>query len=284
MKNKVFLPIFLVCALTSVAVYGAWAQGVLGVKAGDNFTYSFEVFWRSTNPSMTVPQEFSQLNRTISIHVNVTDVGLEAAVAYVNVTKTMRDGSQTSAFGLIGLASGNGVEAQLLIIGANLTAGDKAYPLSDPDAVKAGAAAASFTITETVTKTYLGTSKTVNHYFERINNATTGNYVDRNAYYDRETGILLEMTIEHYYADMDEIDSEHWKITQFNAVSTTPSDGTNDGTDGTNSTGSFPSWLVPVVIVVVVVVVAALAAMVMLRRRRKAEVQAPPQTPPQTPV
>src|SRR3990170_2293642 len=77
MKNKVFIAMLLVCALTSAAVYGALAQGesLLGVKAGDNFTYSFEVYWSSTNPSKIVPQEFSNMNQTLSIHFNVTDVG-----------------------------------------------------------------------------------------------------------------------------------------------------------------------------------------------------------------
>jgi hypothetical protein len=199
-----------------------------------------------------------------------------------------RDGTQVVEPGFIEVSAGRGtIDAQLFIIGANLTAGDKAYPLSDSAAVEAGAGAANFTITETVTRTYLGTSKTVDHYAETIANATTGDYVTRNAYYDKETGVLLEMTIAHYFADVGQIDSEHWKIAQFNSA-VLPSDGANDGTDGTNSNGSLSWWLVPVAIVVVTVVVVVLAAMIVLRRRRKAEVQEPSQMPstssPETPV
>ena len=106
----------------------------------------------------------------------------------------------------------------------------------------------------------------------------------RDAYYDKATGILLEMTISHnFVATSDETDSEHWKITQFNSAETTPSDGT---TDGTGSTGALPDWVLYVAVVAVVVVVAALVTVLMLRRRKKPEVQEPEPLPaePQPPV
>ena len=282
MKNKVFVAMLLVCALTSAAVYGAWAQAesLLGVKAGDNFTYSFEVYWSSTDPNKIVPQEFSDMNQTLSIHFNVTDV--RSTIAYVNITILTRDGNHVDEPGFIEVTSGRGVEAQLFIIGANLTAGDKAYNQSDPAAVSAGVAAESFTITETVTLTYLGTSREVNHYY---NSTTDANgTVIRDAYYDRATGVLLEMTDSQSLAvNVDETYSKHWKITQFNSAETTPSGGT---TDGTGSTGALPDWVLYVAVVAVVVVVAALVTVLMLRKRKKPEVQEPEPLPaePQPPV
>jgi hypothetical protein len=277
MKGKIFVAVLLVCALYSVVVFGVFAQvGSLGVKAGDNFTYSFEAFWSSTNPSKVVPSEFSDMNKTRSIHVNVTDVG--ATIAYVDISKRMIDGTQVNTPGFVAVTTGHGVEAQLFIIEANLTAGDKAYPLSEGPP----AAAESFTITETITLTYLGTPREVNHYHESKTDAN--GTVTRDAYYDRATGILLEMTLSHSLAvNMDEADSEHWKITQFNSAEATPSDGTGDGT---GSTGVLPDWVLYAVIVVVIVVVAILVAVVVLRRRKKPEVQAPAPSPvqPQTPV
>ena len=63
MKGKIFVASLLVCILSSVLVFGVIAQvGFVGVKAGDNFTYSFEVLWSSTNPSVVVPSEFSDMN------------------------------------------------------------------------------------------------------------------------------------------------------------------------------------------------------------------------------
>jgi hypothetical protein len=279
MKKTIFIVILMVFALSSVAIQGAAAQAFLGVKPGDNFTYSFEVLWTSADPNEVVPQEFSDMNRTISINVNVTDVA--TATAYVVVTNTMRDGSKVSAPGYIQVLSGRGPEAQLLIIQANLTAGDKAYPESTAAEVEAKVAAESFTIGETTTRTYLSTSRTVNHYSERVTNTTTGNYVNRDAYYDKETGILLEMTIEHFYADLEQTDSEHWKIIQFNSATSPPTDGTDDGTDGTDSTESFP-WLLPAAIVVVVIV--AVLATVILLRRRKARPETEAEPPPQKPA
>jgi hypothetical protein len=269
MKIKVFIAILLVCSLVSVEAYGAWAQneGALGVKPGDNFTYSFVAFWSSTDQSQIVPQEFSNLNQTLSIHFNITDAG--SIIAYMNITKLNRDGTQIVDQGFINVITGRGLEAQLFIIQANLTAGDKAYPDSDPAAVTAGASAESFTISDTKTLSYLGTSREVNHYYE--SKTDTNGTVIRNAYFDRTTGVLLELTISHsFVATPDETDSEHWKITQFNSA-VAPS----DGTDGTSSTGSLPYWILYAVIVVVVVIIAALVAMLMLRRRKKPDVQEP---------
>jgi hypothetical protein len=284
MKKTIFIGILMACIMTSAAVYGAWAQAEtqLGIEAGDNFTYSFQVFWSSADSNVVVPQMFSDMNNTLSIHFNATDVS--TTMANLNITRMARDGTQTNTIGYVEVLSGRGVEALLFIIRANLTAGDQAYPASDPAAVAAGAAAEPFKITDTLSKTYLGTSRVINHYTERVTNTTTGNYVDRNAYYEKETGILMEMTITHYFADVQETDSEHWKITQFNSA-VTPSDGGNDGTNG--STDSLPAWVVPAVIAVVVIVAIALVAALMLRRRGKPKAQAetPSQmTPPQTPV
>ena len=282
MKGKILAAVFLVCALSSAMVFGVFAQvaGGLGVKAGDNFTYSFDVTWSSTNPSKIVPSEFSDLNQTRSIHINVTDVG--PTIAYVNITNVVTSGSPTVESGFIEVRSGRGtINVWHIIIGANLTAGEEAYPLAEGPA-----SAESFTITETVAMTYLGTLRDVNHY--HASETFADGSVVRDAYYDKATGILLEMTLQHSFAfnvDETDTDSEHWKITQFSEAAA-PADGTDDGTDGTGSTGALPEWVLYAAIVAVVVVVAALVAVVMLRRRKKPEVQAPPSVPvqPQTPV
>jgi hypothetical protein len=107
--------------------------------------------------------------------------------------------------------------------------------------------------------------------------------VIRDAYYDKATGVLLEMTLSHsFVVNVDETDSEHWKITQFNSAETTPPNG--GGTGGTNSF-DWSSLLVPAVIVAVFVVVVVVTLLVM-RRRKKPEVQEPEPLPaePQPPV
>jgi hypothetical protein len=276
MKNKVFIVSLMVCALTSITVYGAWAQteSLLGVKAGDNFTYSFAAFWSSTNPNQIVPQEFSNLNKTLSIHFNITDTN--PSTAYVNVTRLNRDGTQVVDVGFINVVTGRGLEAQLFIIQANLTAGDKAYPDSDPAAVASGASAESFTLSDTTTLTYLGVSRDVNRYYE--SKTDENGTVVRDGYFDKATGVLLELTISYSSVSTPvETDSEHWKITQFNSAV-----GPSDGTDGENSTGSLPDWVVYAVIAIVVVSIAALVAILMLRRRKKPDVQEPEPMPEET--
>lgn len=280
MKGKIFIAIFLVFVLSSVVFFGVFAQvaGGLGVKAGDNFTYNFTAFWSSTNPSKVVPSFFSDMNKTRSIHLNVTDAG--DTFAYLDISSRMIDGTEDYTPGIINVETGRGTQdAFLFIIGANLTAGDKAYPFADPAAVKAGAAAESFTITETANRIYLGTSREVNRY--HASNADENGTVTRDAYYDRATGILLEMTFSHNFAvTSDETDSERWIITQLDSAAAP--DGTNDGTNGTDSTGALPDWILFLAIVAVVVVVAVFVALVMLRRRKTPAVQAPPTVPVQT--
>lgn len=282
MKKMILSTILLICVLSGAAVYSVWAQSesAVGVKAGDNFAYSFSVTWVSTNPDVPVPEALSNLNQTMWIKVNVTYAGYTSAG--VVVTNVMRDGTQTSDNGTIGVLSGMGTpNAQLLIIQANLTAGKEVYPQSDPEAVAAGAGAESFTITDTLNKTYLGNAKTVNHYYVRNTNATTGDYGERDAYYDQATGVLMEMTTTHYNAALDEIDAEHWRISQFNNAGTIPSDGgNNNGANGTNSNGGSSDLLTLVSIGAVVAVVVVLTAVVMLRRKKKPQTpEAPPANP-----
>jgi hypothetical protein len=278
MKNKLFIAILMVCSLASVAVYGAWAQAesTLGVKAGDNFTYSFEAFWSSTDPNQIVPQEFSNLNQTLSIHFNVTDAS--ETIAYLNVTTFKRDGTQVVVPSLISVSSGRGEQTAFpFIIGANLTSGDQVYPQSDPKAVEAKAAAAPFTINDTLSKTYLGTARPVNQYTESSGNATSGDQEQKDLYYDQATGVLLEMTLRYTSTTSGESDSEHWKITQFNSAV-----GPSDGTDGTNPTGSLPDWILYAIIVVVVVIIVVLVTMLVLRGRKKPDVQEPEPLPAET--
>ncbi len=63
MKKMILSTILLICVLSSATVYSVWAQSesAVGVETGDNFTYSFNVTWVSTNPEMPVPEEFSDL-------------------------------------------------------------------------------------------------------------------------------------------------------------------------------------------------------------------------------
>ncbi len=281
MKNRVLVGVLLTCILAGATVYSVLAQSetILGVKAGDNFTYTFVVNWSSTDPNVVVPQEFSDMNQTLLIHFNVTNVG--PTIAYLDINRTMRGGSTSSSQGYIEVISGRGVDALLFIIAANLTAGQQAYPQSNPNETARGVSAQSFTITETVPKTYMGVAKTVNHYTETVTNQTTGDFVKRDAYYEQSTGVLMEMRIEHYWASLGETDSEHWTITQFNsegAYIPTGNDGTNNnGTDTNNTGGGLPSWLVPVLVVVVVVLVVALVAAIVFMRRKKP--QATTETP-----
>jgi hypothetical protein len=281
MRNRLFVGALLACVLAGAFVYTALAQSevLLGLKDGDNFTYSFIVNWSSTDPNEVVPQEYSNMNQTLSIHFNVTSAA--ATIVNLNITNLNRDGTNSTEMGYSSISTGRYSGAPLFIIGANLTEGDQVYPDSDPVAVAAGAAALSFTINETVPKSYLGTARQVNHYTNREDNVTSGDYVTRSAYYDQTTGLLMEMTIEHYWASLGETDSEHWRITQFNSA-TAPAD--NNQNDGTSNEG-LPSWLVPAVIVVVVVVVVVLVVALVVTMRKKPKVQAatPPPAQPEVP-
>ena len=285
MRNRVLIGALLACVLAGAFVCAALAQSetLLGVKEGDNFTYSFGVNWSSTDPNVVVPQEYSNMNQTLMIHFNVTSAA--GTMANLEITNVMRSGTNSTEMGYSSVSTGRFSGAPLFLIGANLTAGDLVYPQSDPTAVAAGASTQPFTINETVTKTYLGTAKIVNHYSSRETNATTNDYVNRDAYYEQSTGVLMEMTIEHYWASLGETDREHWTISQFNSATAPASDDNNNQNDGANTNEGLPSWLVPAVVVVVVVVVAVLVVALVLQMRKKPQTQSatPPHAEPEVP-
>jgi hypothetical protein len=286
MRNRVLVGALLACILAGAFIFTAFAQSetMLGVEDGDNFTYSFVVNWSSTNPNVVVPQEFSDMNQTLSIHFNVTSAA--GAMANLEITTILRSGTNSTEMGYSSVSTGRYSGAPLFLIGANLTSGDQVYPQSDPAAVAAGASAQPFTINETVTRTYLGTAKTVNHYSSRETNATTGDNVNRDAYYEKSTGVLMEMVIEHYWASLGETDSEHWKITQFNSATAPATDNDNGGNanGNDNTIAGLPWWLLVTVVAVVVVVAVLLVALVMaMRKKPQTQAQTPPPAQPEVP-
>jgi hypothetical protein len=96
----------------------------------------------------------------------------------------------TSALGIVNLETGVATSA-LLILAANLNANDRIHPTGED----------KITINETVIRNYLGEDRETNHLMITYQeNGITGT-VDR--YFDRKTGMLVELRDETSYVNPD---------------------------------------------------------------------------------
>ncbi|MGB9854516.1 MAG: hypothetical protein ACPLRY_06915 [Candidatus Bathyarchaeales archaeon] len=251
MNKKLFEFAALLIILFLISVEGASAQSVTpGVSQGDSFTYSFSVFWSSSNPNATVPTDLLKQNETKLIHVVVTDVG--GSVVFMNITWQFKNGTETSSQAFVNLQDGSG-DGFGLVIAPNLSPKYYAYPMG-------WNLSTSFVINETLTKTYpFGERETVRATLNRTGSSGYI-YVYYDMYFDRETGVMLEWYVEQVpSATPNEKISSLWKIQEFNVKSAAPS---NNQTSEQSGQGIL-------VLIILICVVAVIAIFVYKRKSRR---------------
>jgi hypothetical protein len=252
-KSSKFTAIFLLF-LSIIVVGRASAQIPMpGVSPGDSFTYSFFVFWSSSNPNATVPAGLTSQNETELIRVIVTDVS--SSTVFMNVTWRFKNGTETSLPVYVNLQDGSG-DGFGLIIMPDLEARYYAYP-------KGLNQSKSFVINETLVKTYpFGERETLH---ATINKTDSPNYVYifYDMYFDKATGVMLEWYVEQVpYATPNEKISSVWKIQEFNVKSaTTPNNQTSEK--------SLQGIIVLIILIVAVAVIAILVHKRKTRRRTR---------------
>jgi len=189
MKGKMLVGSLLLFLLSATLIGGIWAQTYApGVAEGDTFTYDITGFWSSTDPSVAVPQSLLELNETDYYEVRIN--GTSGAEVIATSTLHFKNGSDISSVGSLNLETGVATSA-LLILAANLNANDRIHPTGQD----------TITINETVVRNYLGEDRETNHLiFTYQENGITGT-VDR--YFDRETGMLVELRDETSYVNPD---------------------------------------------------------------------------------
>ncbi len=240
MKGKMLVGSLLLFLLSATLIGGIWAQTYApGVAEGDSFTYDVTGFWNSNDPSVTIPQSFLEINETDYYEINITGI-ISGAEIIAYTTWHFKNGSEAPAVRNVNVETGAG-SGQLLILAANLNANDRIHP-SGQDTI---------TINETVVRNYLGEDRETNHLmFTYQENGSSGT-LDR--YFDRETGMLVELREETLYVDPDATIIVSWKI---------------KGTSVWGNPMEIP-WLLIIPILVVIAVIIGVLFFIRKKRKRK---------------
>lgn len=172
----------------------ASAVATVGVNVGDWAGYSIVTTGNFSITSGFFNLTFAKVTVTaISMPTNITSEVLE----------TFTNGTQKTEVNFVDVDNGYG-NGSGVFIGANLAAGDLIYPSDVSMDEWTGA-----TINETITKNYLGSDATVNHYNRTaefispvLNASTSINY-----YWYKTTGMLTELSL---HASFQNTTSYQW--------------------------------------------------------------------------
>jgi hypothetical protein len=186
MKGKIVLldltSQFLVLAL----VMAASAQPrTVGVSVGNTWRYSTAADWSSTDPTAKPPPDVVEYNDTEWLQVTVT--GVSGTNISAQMTAHFKNSTEESESGWIDIDTGNNENMTYMIISANLTVGDPIYTVS----------LANWLLNETVQRTYLNGLRETNHV--NTTSSTAVQYLASNLYWDKETGIFVELSTQNIF-------------------------------------------------------------------------------------
>ena len=187
---------------------------VSGVNAGDEFTYDIKGFWSSSDPDVTPSESFLQFNLTEWYKVTVT--GVSDAEISINTTWRFNNGTELEGTGTVNVETGityptGGFWA---IYTANLRAGDYVRPMGVDRS----------TINETTTRYYGagGTRETnsillILEYYDADDPTYSTTWTDyMNTYFDRQTGMLVELRDTNVYTNPQRTLTILWTIKDTN--------------------------------------------------------------------
>lgn len=192
------------------------AQGrIVGVDVGDSFRFNHTFDWSSSDPNATIPPYFELMSKIESTLITIFDVsGTNVTFQYV---WHLKNGTDLTNFALTDVDTGAG-NATNWIVSANLNQSDSIYTAGDYSAWK---------VNETIGRTYQDVTRDTNHVnlTAEMNMSEVYMYSSTNFYWDRLTGIVVEMAItqmsqiEGVETNMTSIitvtESDVWTIPEF---------------------------------------------------------------------
>jgi len=202
-----------------LAIIGASAAapvGTPGVNVGDTFTYGNGSFnWYSDDPNATPPAQWSDLDQTAWVLVSVENVvGTNVTGSFLS---RYGNGTEMTESGWVDVDTGDGDNMTMFLISADLNPGDPIYSSGDYS---------TWMINETIPKTYLGGPRETNHLNITMEMSVQSMYIylSVNAYWDRATGVLVEMSMDsnqtityttEYSFSIELTESNKWVIPEF---------------------------------------------------------------------
>jgi hypothetical protein len=259
MKITAYITIILIASLLFVVVQTASAQDIVsGVNPGDQFTYSVTGSYSSDAPLANVPEEV--INAAASAYFKITianvsnpNVGYTWLWHFTNGTDQTGDGITN-----IEIPSEN-IGPFPLIVSANLTTDESIHPHFGPRS----------TFNETVMWTYTNYTRETNRletqFVEQNNQTEVTKYraVNRDTYFDKRTGMLVQLNDNTDYQNPTFTTTIAWKLI-----------GQNVWTFA--SAGSYPPtpfFTLPVIIAIIIVIAILVVALgfVLSNKRRNAK-------------
>ena len=174
--------IILAFALTLSIAQSSFAAYTVGVKPGDWIKYQVTFSWTGTQPDTS---DFGDLGQAQYIKGEVSAV--DGTSVTVKMSMQMNNGTEITQTLTGDVATGQG-DLAIFIAPSGMQKGD-AFP-----GTMFGTGTMSLTITDTVSRTYAGASRTVNMYSLSMP-PTSGFTATIAAYWDQATGILTELSM-----------------------------------------------------------------------------------------
>ena len=214
-RKLIYLAIAVIVIVAFVIYTSLGSQGetgvVPGVRVGDEFTYSINGFFSSNDPNATAPEGFMELNMTEWFKVLVTDVSDQDVT--VSTTWRFTNGTELNATSSINVDTGipyptNGFYP---IYAANLKANDYIRP-HGPD---------RSTINETSNRQYASSTRQTNRRTISIpaydENDPSRTWIETpTIYFDKQTGMLVELRDVNVYTNPQMTLTVLWKLTDTN--------------------------------------------------------------------
>lgn len=222
MVKKIYIAIFLIAILCVAIAYAVTLltqppqtpseTAVSGIKEGNVFTYGIQGLSTKIDENATIPASFLELNQTQYYRVNITSVS-GSEVSY-NSTWRFTNGTELHQSGQINVATGAGSPEFWPIYAANLTINNLSRP-SGSDGV---------TVNDTETRTYKDDNRATNllsmqsQFYDSSDPTYTKTYNDyMYVYFDKQTGMLVELRNIKLYNAPQLILTIEWKLTDSNA-------------------------------------------------------------------
>jgi hypothetical protein len=257
MKLRICLTIILIALLLLGVVRAASAQDIVaGVTAGNEFTYSVTGSHSSNDPGVQVPDEVLNAEATNYFKVTIDYV----AGPEINYTWLWHftNGTDQTGPGFLNVETTGNTGPFWAIVSANLTTGELIHPHYGPDLS---------TFNETIMYTYTNYTRETNRlelqFAEQSNVTQAIRTVHSDTYFDKQTGMLVQLNEETDYQNPAFTITLTWKLSGQSAWTYA-------------STGSYPPapfFTLPVIIAIVVVVAILVVALGMFlsNKRRKAK-------------
>jgi hypothetical protein len=253
----------LVVTLLLSVVHSSFAAYTVGVKPGDWMKYHVTLEWTGTEPDTS---DFGELGEAEYMKGEV--VAVDGTSVTAKMSMHMKNGSDIEQTLIGNVATGEG-NLTIFIIPSGMEQGDN-FP-----SVMFGDEATTFTVTDTESKTYCGTSRTVNVY-SLSTPPTSGFSATIAANWDQATGVLVELSMS--MSTPEQTMDMKVLATETNMWSSGIFGGLNFSSD------PMMNILIPVVAISAIAAGVAIIALVFLRKRTRPTATMPMPTPASEPA